>query len=726
MAVTPVTVLQMVPALSVGGVETGTVDVARALVAQGHRAIVISSGGSLVKELELCGAVHYTLPVDEKLPWTILRMAARVAEVVESHEVDVIHVRSRVPATIGYLAWRKVAARASFRLGSRQRIPSFIATAHGHYDPHWGSLVMGWGRYTIAISEAIARHMIDHFGVPPEKIRLIPRGVDLTRFPFHPARLEAPKGDWRISVIGRLTPLKGHRELLRAFAVVTKSFPRAKLWVVGAASARHGKYFNELQELVSRLGIGQQVEFSGHEPDVAKHLAGTDLVVLPSTGQEAFGRVLIEAGAGGVPVVATAIGGISEVISDKKSGLLVPPGDAAALSQAIIKLLKDRPLAAGLARENRKRVEALFPLTRMIHETLAVYAQACEGLRILVIKLSAIGDIALVSPSLRALRQRFPQAHISLLVGREGSELVNRSPYVDELIVYDPQRDGTLWGIVRLGNRLRAAQVDLVVDFQNNRVSHWLGFLTAAPQRYGYAGRRGSRLLTHRAAPPEFPMPAVEHQFRLLELLGISGAPTRLELWPGGRDDEKAQQLLKEAWTAERQLVAALHPGGHPRWLSKRWPLERYAELADRLALEAKVRVVLTGSSSERPLGEAICRASKTKPTLLMGRTSLNELAALLARCQLFVGSDTAALHIAAAMGTPIVALFGATDPQRHLPPGQRIVPLKTVLPCSPCYHRVCYRRGSGHMECMRRLTVGQVLEAAMSHLAPFAAQAPR
>ncbi len=711
------TVLQIVPALTAGGVETGTVDLARALVAQGHRAIVISSGGPLVKEVEAAGAVHYTLPVHEKMPWTILRMVRRVAEVVESHEVDLIHVRSRVPATIGYLAWRRVAARASFRLGSRQRLPSFITTAHGHYTPHLGSQVMGWGRYTIAISEAIARHMLDRFGVPLEKIRLIPRGVDLARFDFRPPREAAPKGDWRISAIGRLTPIKGHRELLRAFAAVAKTFPKSKLFIVGQASPRHERYLKELQEMTLRLGIGHQVEFTGHEPDVAGHLAQVDLLVLPSVGEEAFGRALIEAGACGVPAIGTRIGGISEVIADRKSGLLVPPGDPAALSQAILKLLKDRAWAAELAQENRRRVETLFPLTRMVQETLSVYTEASQTLRILVIKLSAIGDIALVTPSLRALRQRFPKAHVTVLVGREGSELLNRCPYLDDLAVFDPQRDGGLAGLLRLASRLRKAQVDLVVDFQNNRISHWMGFLTAAPQRYGYGGRRFSTLLTHRASPPELPIPPVQHQFHLLELLGISGASDELELWPGSADSEKAELLLKEAWVAEHQPVVAVHPGGHPSWLSKRWPLSRYAELVDRLALEAKARVILTGSAMERPLADQIYGLSKTKPAVFVGRTSLNELAALLRHCQAFVGSDTAALHIAAGVGTPIVALFGATDPRRHLPPSRQLKLLKVDLPCSPCYHRVCYRHGAGHMECMKRISVEDVLAGVMSHL---------
>ncbi|MBI3317935.1 MAG: lipopolysaccharide heptosyltransferase II [Candidatus Omnitrophica bacterium] len=708
-------VLQIVPSLRLGGVETGTLDMARALITKGHRALVISSGGPLVSSLEAMGAIHYVLPVDRKNPWTILAMARRVSEVVESHEVDVIHARSRVPAIIGVLAWAAVARRASFRANDRQRLPCFITTAHGMYRPHPFSRVMGWGRLVIAISERIARHMIDRMGVPPERLRLIPRGVELQKFPWNEPRLSADKGEWRICTIGRLTPLKGHKDLLRAFGIVAKTFPRSRLLIVGEASPGDAGYVKELQNLIERLGLKEQVEFTGREPDVPRLLSKADLAVLASTGEEGFGRVLIEAAAAGVPVVATRVGGVGEVVIDKKTGLLVPPGDPMALASSMMNLLKDRSFALELSRQGRRRVEALFPVERMTDQTLEAYREASERLRILVVKLSAIGDVALVTPSLRALRGRFPKAHLTVLVGRSARELLHRCPYLDELIVFDPARDRSPLRIWRLAGKLRSLQLDLVVDFQNSRISHWIGFLAGAPQRYGYGGRRWSWLLTHRMEGLFARTPPVEQQFRLLQLLGIQGATASLELWPGPADEARVDEILRDAWLAEHQPLVVIHPGA--QWLSKRWPVQRYADLIDRLAAAAKVRVVLTGSASERPIGEEIAIRSKAKPILAMGLTSLNELNALARRAQAFVSGDTAGLHIAAAAGVPLVALFGSTDPLRHLPPAPQVKLLKAELPCSPCYRRVCPRPGNGHMECMRRITVEEVLEAVLSHL---------
>lgn len=704
------TVLQLLPSLKAGGVETGTVDLALRLIQQGHRAIVISSGGPLVKELEAAGAIHYTLPIHQKTPWVVWKMSRRVAEVVESHGVEVIHARSRVPALIGFLAWRRVAGKASFRLGGRRKIPCFITTAHGYYSVHLFSRIMGWGRIVIANSDRVARHMIDSFGVPPERIRRILRGVDLAQYAWREPRQEAPKEEWRVAAIGRITPIKGHRDLLRAFAIAAKSFPRARLKIVGEADVKHHSYLRELKNLTHQLSLEDRVEFSGHESDVAKRLEEMDLVVLSSTAPEAFGRVLIEAGAAGVPVVATRVGGIPEVILDRKTGLLVPPADPMALGGAIGTLLKDRALARQFSRENRRRVETVFPLTRMVSETLEVYQEASDRLRIVVIKLSAVGDVVLITPSLRALRERFPQVHLTVIVGRESLELLHRCPYVDDLVVFDPARDGSPGGLIRLGRRLARGQVDLVVDFQNNRRSHWLGWLAGAPQRYGFAGRRWSWLLSHRVIPPDGPVPPVEHQFRILQLLGIEKADPRLELWPGSPDEAHVEALLQEGWIAAHQPLMLVHPGA--RWSSKRWPTERYAQLADRLATEFKARVILTGSAQERSLCEEIHRLAQVKPLVAAGRTSLNELAALSRRCKVFVGGDSAPLHVAAAAGTPVVALFGSTDPVRHLPPAARLKLLRTAIPCSPCYRRVCPRRRDGYMECMRRISVDEVCEA--------------
>jgi len=718
-------VLQIIPQLEVGGVETGTLDVAQGLIQRGHQALVISSGGALVPRLEQLGARHDRLPVHRKHPVRIWAMAREVARIVAQEQVDVIHARSRVPAIIGYLAWRRVARHASWSDG-RDRLPAFVTTCHGFYRPHWFSVPATWGRAVIAASEAMARHLIDQFHVTPEQLRLIPRGVDLAQYPFRDITQDPRRSTWTIGVIGRLTPIKGHPPLFKAMAAVVKLVPKVLLLVIGDAPPEKGPYERELHQLVRHLGLEKVVGFVGRRQDIPQLLATMDLLVMPSTYQEGFGRVLIEAGACGVPVVASRVGGVADVVEDQRTGLLVPPGDPASLSQAIVRLLRDRTVAARLAKTFRRRIERAFNVTQMVERTLAVYREVSSTLHIVVIKLSAVGDVVLITPSLRALRVRFPTAHVTVVVGRESRELLQRCPYLDTLVVFDRERDGTPRGLWRLGARLRRWQVDLVVDLQNNRLSHWLGFLSGAPQRYGHGGRRWSWLLTHRAQEPAIhppdgrpapALPPVEHQFRVLQLLGIRGADPRLELWPSEADAQVVRQLLVEAWVPEGAPLVGMHVGGSRRWQSKRWPPEYFAQLIDRLAAERHIRAVLTGARADLDLARQIARLARAKPVMAVGRTSLTELAALIGRCRAFVVPDTAPLHMAAALQIPTVALFGSTDPSRHAMPWATLRVLRQPLWCSPCYRATCYRRGRGHMECMRALTVEMVYDAVLAHI---------
>ncbi len=159
-------ILQILPELNVGGVETGTLDLAKYLVRSKHKAVVVSNGGELVKELESLGGIHYQLPVHRKSIFTIIKMIPRLVGIIKKEEIDIVHARSRVPAWIAYFATRKT-------------LTTFITTCHGYYKKHPFSHVMGWAKRVIVSSNIIARHMIDDFGVPYERIRLVPRGVDL-------------------------------------------------------------------------------------------------------------------------------------------------------------------------------------------------------------------------------------------------------------------------------------------------------------------------------------------------------------------------------------------------------------------------------------------------------------------------------------------------------------------------------------------------------------------
>ena len=373
MLLPPPTVLQVLPALGQGGVERGTVEIARALVEAGGRALVASAGGPMVAELEEAGARHVTLPLDRKNPVALLAGAAALTRLVREEGVQVIHARSRFPAWSALMAARRSGAR-------------FVTTYHGSYNENAPgkrlyNSVMARGERVIAISEHIAALVRARHGVGPARLRIIPRGVDPVRFDpdaVSPARMEALRRAWSLPpgrpvllLPARLTRWKGQAILLRAVALLEE--PRPLVVLAGDAQGREG-YRAELEALAGETGA--TVRFAGPVADMPAALALADLVLHASTDAEAFGRTIIEAQAMRRPVIAADLGAPRETVEEGVTGWRVAPGDPAALARAIAHALS-RPAAARAAMgEAARRMVLARSTTRAMQDaTLAVYRE---------------------------------------------------------------------------------------------------------------------------------------------------------------------------------------------------------------------------------------------------------------------------------------------------------------------------------------------------------------
>ncbi|MCX5710086.1 MAG: GT4 family glycosyltransferase PelF [Candidatus Omnitrophica bacterium] len=654
--------LQILPELNVGGVETGTLDLARHLVKLGHKAVVVSAGGPMVKDIQAAGAVHYQLPVHKKSLWVMFKMIPALADIIKKEKIDIVHARSRVPAWIAYFACRRTKA-------------VFITTCHGYYKKHLFSYVMGWSKRVIALSNIIARHMIEDFDVPVERVRIIARSVDASRFSYQNPD-EKRKEEFNIGIIGRITPLKGHLHFIKAMAKVSRSIPRLKIWIVGDAPAQKQAYKEQVQVLVRRLGLWHCTEFLGVQRNIPEIMSQLDLVVLATTTHEAFGRVIIEAQAAGVPVVATEVGGVVDIIENNVNGLLVPAQDSSAMAEAVLRIFKDKALARTLAENAYKKVLEKYNVELMVKNTLAVYEEALNSFKILILKFSSLGDIILSTAGIRAIRERFAEHYkISFLVGEECKDVLLRCPYIDELLVADFKgKDSGFKGLWNMGRLLRKKNFDIVVDLQNNRASHILARLSASLNRYGYDNKKLGFLLNYRIKDDKPPIGPVEHQFRILKLLGIDLKDAHLEIWPSH---------------GSRRLC--LSP----------------AKLCEELGYR-DMRVVLTGTQADAPAAESLIGMVKnTKLINACGKTTVNQLACLIKKCAAYVSADSSPLHVAAAVNTPFVALFGPTDPRRHMPPANDYVLIKKDLPCSPCYKSKCKKK-----KCVELITPEEVMQA--------------
>lgn len=688
-------ILLILPELNLGGVETATLDLAKYLIRLGHKTVVVSNGGELLKDFESLGAVHYQLPVHKKSLFTIVKMVSKLEQVIKKEGIEIVHAQSRVPAWIAYFA-------------ARRSKTVFITTCHGYYRKHIFSRVMGWGKRVIVISNVIARHMIDNFGVPYERIRLIPSGVDLEKF----GRVDIKgkkKEEFNIGIIGRLTPLKGHLYFIKAMAKVAKVIPQIKIWIVGDAPSSKEAYKEQIQILVKRLALNHCTEFLGNQKDIPAVISHLDCLVLATTVPEAFGRVIVEAQACKVPVVATSVGGVVDIIEDGRTGLLVPPADPAGMAQGVIRILKEPELARNLAENAFEKVKQEYGANLMAERVSNVYKDACQSRGILIIKFSSLGDIILSTAAIRAIRQKFGHDYkITFLVGDESKDVLLTCPYIDELLVCDfKNKDKGIAGLLKLGAFLRNKNFDIVIDLQNNRKSHILSMLTFCLRRYGYDNKKLSFLLNYRIKDENPLVPPVQHQFRILKNLGIELKDERLELWPTEQDQAYIDKLLSAEWLSANQKIIGINISASIRWKSKNMPLDTLAKLCEELG-RRDMRIVITGTGKDLPFGERLVNTVKdTKIINACGKTTPNQLACLIRRCKAYISCDSAPLHIAASVGTAFVAIFGPTDPLRHLPPAENFVVIRKDLPCSPCYKPNCNTK-----ECMELVTTEEVLEA--------------
>lgn len=341
--------------------------------------------------------------------------------------------------------------------------------------------------------------------------------------------------------------------------------------------------------------------------------------------------------------------------------------------------------------------------------------------RIAIVRLSALGDVVNTLPALTALRRALPAAHVAWICEAASAGVLADHPLLDELIVVD--RKGweralcRLYGLltvplgfVAFAHRLRRARFDAAIDFQGNLRSGVVAFLTRAPLRIGLAaggGKEGShRFVHHRVALPERPMHRVERALWLLRAVGIETADAEPVVPVTDADRQRVDQFLAACGLAAGPF-AVIHPGTSRFGRYKQWPGERWAAVARRLACELGLRVALTHGPGrdETEEAEAIAQAAGA---VVAPRLSLRELGEVLRRARLVLSVDTGPMHLASAVGAPVVALFGPKDPALHGPHfGPRAIVAKE-LDCRPCRRRWC-----DDPQCMAAITPDDVLAAA-------------
>lgn len=359
-------IMQLLPELNSGGVERGTLEIARALIAEGHESLVVSNGGRMTEQLEAEGTTHLSLPIHKKALSSLWQIRP-LRKLILQHRPDIVHVRSRVPAWLTHFALKGIPAN--------QR-PHLISTVHGFYSINRYSQIMTQAEKVIAVSDSVVQYITDHYkNCPPEDIVRIYRGIDPQAFPhgYQPSAqwlnqtfkdFPELENKFLICLPGRITRLKGHENLIALVQQLKEQYPQLHAVVVGGADPKKAAYLKEMKDSIQAKGLSENMTFVGHRSDIREWLAFSDIVLSLSNQAETFGRTALEALSVGTPVIGWNRGGVAEILSKIYPQGLIAADDQSALLQTVKQHI-DTP-------QQVAPVQA-FSLKDMCEQTLGVY-----------------------------------------------------------------------------------------------------------------------------------------------------------------------------------------------------------------------------------------------------------------------------------------------------------------------------------------------------------------
>ena len=347
----------------------------------------------------------------------------------------------------------------------------------------------------------------------------------------------------------------------------------------------------------------------------------------------------------------------------------------------------------------------------MANANLSRRLETLEVRRICVIKPSALGDVVQAVPLLPVLHERFPNAQIDWVINQELADLLVGHPHLDKLLPF--HRRGTARQYLHLLHNLRERQYDLVFDLQGLMRSGLMAAATRAPLRIGLeTSREGAGFACHFTIPQTGKAtPAFQRYWRIAEELGLGDRSPQTIVQMADRDREWARSELR----ALNGPILAIHPGA--RWMTKRWPVEKFAVVANKAMRQYGFSVVILGSKAEMPLAhelQTLLQGFVSRKTVLnlTGQTTLKQLAAVLSAVEIVLTNDSGPMHLAAGLGKSVLGVFTCTSPVTSGPPGGQHELVATQVSCAASYKKQCPHSGRSHLCCMDELSTERVSAA--------------
>ena len=349
-------------------------------------------------------------------------------------------------------------------------------------------------------------------------------------------------------------------------------------------------------------------------------------------------------------------------------------------------------------------------------------------MKLLVMRYRFIGDTILTVPFLRNLRRAYPRARIEMMVAPYSSDVLRGTPYVDEFLVYDPPtihadsqgRHASLLSKIRFLAGLRGRRYDKAYVLKRSFSSAVIAFLSGIPERIGFDTEGRGFLLTRRV-PYRYDRHEVKNFLSVLEADGIAIADDHLEAWISPEEETFASERMRNAPGLRGRPITALHPfTANP---GRAWHEDNFVEVANLLQEAHGTGILILGGEREREIARRMAERIHPAPELAVGTTTLRQSMALLSRCDLLICNDSGIMHLAAAVGTPLIALFGPQSPVRFGPWGSRCEVLYKKFTCSPCRQKFfteCEPSPRGKPYCLEEISPAEVIDRAGRMLAPL------
>jgi len=332
--------------------------------------------------------------------------------------------------------------------------------------------------------------------------------------------------------------------------------------------------------------------------------------------------------------------------------------------------------------------------------------------RILVARLDRIGDVILSTPVFKNIRNAFPESYIAVMVRPYARQIVEGNPYIDEVLLYDKSgKESGLLGNINFISRLRSKRFDLAIALHPTVRTHLVTALAGIPERVGYDSKWGALLTRRVPHTKQFGLKhELDYNLDLLRYIGLDPRDRELYMPTDSASEKKISDIFMRSGITDSDMVVAVNPSASCR--SKRWRVENFAKVADYLARRHGAKIVVMGSPDDKIFGERVSSTMEERCLDLSGQTSISDVASILRRSKLFISNDSGPVHIACAVGTPVIDIFGRSDkglsPKRWGPVGARSIVLHKDVGCGVCLAHNCDK----NFKCIESITSGEVIEA--------------